>query len=138
MELKEFHLGTSIKTFYVEAASFPDGIQAATEKLHNMLPATQGRTFYGISRPNRNGVIEYKSAVAESFDGEAEKYGCDTLIIPAGNYITTTMMNWKQNIPQIQTVFNELLETPGLDPEGYCIEWYKSDKELLCMVKLAK
>lgn len=136
MEPTKYHLDKSVKTFYIMANSFPQGIQTAFDKLHSLLPATTGRTFYGISRPNRQGVIEYRAAVAEAFDGEAEKYGCDTLTIPAGNYLTTTITNWQQNIPQIQKAFDELLKSPQLQPDTYCYECYKNDTELLCMVKI--
>jgi hypothetical protein len=37
-----------IVVFYVEAASFPDGVLAAHEKLHSMVPFNNGRKYFGI------------------------------------------------------------------------------------------
>jgi hypothetical protein len=43
-----------------------------------------------------------------------------------------------KDIPAIGNTFQELLETPGIDPNGYCVEWYINDKDVICMIRLAE
>lgn len=40
------------------------------------------------------------------------------------------------DIPAIGKAFKELLAIPGIDPEGACVEWYLSNKDVQCMVRL--
>jgi hypothetical protein len=56
------NLKDNIKVFYIKADTFPMGIKAAWEKLHRVLSITEGRKFFGISYPDRNGNIVYKAA----------------------------------------------------------------------------
>ena len=42
-----------------------------------------------------------------------------------------------KDIPAIQKTFNQLLEYPDIDPQGYCVEQYIDQKDLICMVRLA-
>lgn len=41
-----------------------------------------------------------------------------------------------EDIQRIGNAFEKLLSQPGLDPEGYCVEWYFNDKDIRCMVRL--
>ena len=74
-----FFLSEDVKVFYLTAESFPAGVLAAFQKLHSLIPDSLGRTTFGISHADKNGNIIYKAAVEESFEGEAEKPGFDTL-----------------------------------------------------------
>jgi len=128
-------LPNDIKVFYTTAKSFPDGIVEAYDKLHVLVPPSSGRKYYGISRPE-NGTIVYKAAVEEITPGEAEKFGLNTLVLKKGNYICTILNDWMKDTTEIGSVFSELLTQPGLDPEGYCVEYYFNDKDVRCMVRL--
>jgi hypothetical protein len=133
--MKKHTLNDEVKIFYITAKSFPDGIQEAYDTLDKKLGITDGRTFYGISYME-DGKIIYKAAVAESFDGEATQLGCETMIVSKGNYLTETIMNWRENMAAFSPSFQKLLDTPNLDRNSFCVEWYKSDEEVMCMVKL--
>src|SRR5260370_15030098 len=131
-----------IKVFYVTAKSFPDGIMDANEKLHSLVPFTPGRKYFGISRPE-NGIIVYKAAVAEVNNGEAEKLNLEELVLEKGKYISLTINDYMKDIQSIGRAFKELLSYPGLDPQGYCVEWYLpagkaglDDKNVRCMIRL--
>ena len=63
MEL--YRLNNDIKVFCITSSSFPEGIADAFKVLHSLLPSIDGREFFGISRPNKEGVIIYQAAVAE-------------------------------------------------------------------------
>jgi len=124
-----------VSVFYVTATSFPDGVKEAWEKLHKMIQATKGRNFFGISHGNENGGITYKAAVEESFPNEAEKYGCGTSIIPQGEYLSITIHDYMNHLPLIGQAFRRLLAYPELDDITPCVEWYKSDKEVISIVR---
>ena len=124
-----------IKVFYITATSFPDGIKQAHEKLHSLIPFSKDRKYFGISRPE-NGIIIYRAAAEELNDREAERLNLDTLILKKGNYISLTINNFMKDLPAIGEAFKQLLSNPGIDPQGYCVEWYLSDKDVKCMVRL--
>jgi predicted transcriptional regulator YdeE len=130
-------LPNDINVFYVTAQSFPDGIQDAHEKLHSLLHHTGDRNYFGISRPEENGRIVYKAAVEEKNPGEAERLSCETLVIKKGKYVSTIIKDYMEDPHQIGKAFEKLIACPDIDPYGYCIEWYKSDTELVCMVRMA-
>lgn len=134
--METFILDHDIKVFYVTASSFPEGIQAAHEKLHNLVPFSPDRQYFGVSRPE-NGSIVYRAAAEEKYAGEAEHYHCDTLTLKAGTYISLMVYNFMENQQAITDAFQELITYPGLDPDGYCVAaWYLQDKDVRCMIRL--
>ncbi len=128
-------LDHDIKVFYITAPSFPNGILAAHQKLHSLVPFSTSRNYFGISRPE-HGVISYKAAAEELSPGEAEKLNCDTLTLKKGNYICIVLPDYLKDLSGIDKAFKKLLSHPNLDPEGYCVEWYFNDKDVKCMVRL--
>lgn len=129
-------LNEDIKVMYVTASSFPDGVLAAHQKLHAAIPFSTERKYFGLSRPE-GGAIIYKAAAEELKEGEGENLGFETMIIKKGNYITQTIYDFMKDIPAIGNTFQEMIKHPGIDPEGYCVEWYINQKDVQCMVRLA-
>lgn len=129
-------LDKDIKTFYILAKNFPMGVHDAHEKIHAMLPTTEGRQFYGISNSDTEGGIVYRAAVAETFEGEAEQYGCPTFIIKKGTYIGETLQDYYKDTPSVGRTFQALLKDPRLDNEGYCLETYPNGRDIQCFVKI--
>lgn len=134
--METINIDDDIKVFYVEAKSFPDGIMEAHQKLHSRVPFSTNRKYFGISRPE-NGVIVYRAATEETYAGEAEQYHCDTLVLRKGNYISATIHDYMKEPPVIGKTFDQLLADPNIDPQGYCVEWYLSRKDVRCMVRLS-
>ena len=128
-------LDDDIKVFYITAKSFPDGIKDAHKKLHELVPFSSNRKYFGISRPE-NGAIIYKAAAEEINSGEGEKLHCDTLLLKKGKYICLTIIDYMKDLKSIGRSFEELLSYPDLDPEGYCVEWYLNNTEVKCMIRL--
>ena len=133
--METINFDKDIKVLYVDAASFPDGIKAAHEKLHSIVSFSTNRKYLGLSRPE-NGVIKYKAAAEEISEGEAEKLNLPTMIVKKGKYISVIINDFTKDIPAIGKTFQELLSHPGIDPQGYCVEWYFSMKDVRCMVRL--
>jgi predicted transcriptional regulator YdeE len=130
-------LNNDIKVFYITAKSFPDGVKQAHEQLHALIPFSKVRKYFGLSRPENGGGIVYKAAAEEKEAGEAEKLGCQTIVIKKGKYLSQTINDFMKDIPSIGHTFQQLLSHPGLDPQGYCVEWYLNNKDVQCMIRLA-
>ena len=119
-----------ITIMYVAASSFPDGVLAAHQQLHSLFPFSTARRYFGISRPE-NGQIEYKAAAQVIESGEAEKYQLATMILKKGNYIAITIHDFMKDIPAIQKTFDVLISQPNLDQDGYCVEEYTNQSDML-------
>ena len=128
-------LDRDINLFYITAKSFPEGIMDAHTRIHELVPSSTDRKFFGISRPE-NGPIVYKAAAEELHPGEAEKLHCDKFVLKKGKYTGLTLKDYTKDKDSISKAFKEILKLPNLDPNGYCVEWYLTDKEVKCMVKV--
>lgn len=132
--MEPYTLAKDIEVFYVQAASFPEGIARAFQQLASLLPSMEGRQLYGISRPENDRGIVYRAAVAAAFPGEGGEYGCASFIIRKGVYISEVLKNYEEDIMEISRSFDRLLAQPGLDPQGYCLEEYINGTDVRCMV----
>ncbi len=131
MNTKEYTIDKDIQLCTVEAASFPAGIQDAFVKLGAAIPP--GSKMWGLSRPEADGGIMYRAA-AEAETPDAP--GFQAMTIAKGKYLGMEIHDFMSNIQQIGAAFQLLLHSPGLDPKGYCVERYVSDKDVICMVKV--
>ena len=77
--MEEYQLLNDISAMYITASSFPDGVLAAHQKLHSLVPMNDNpeRKYFGISFPI-DGTIVYKAGAEELTAGEAEKSGLET------------------------------------------------------------
>lgn len=135
--MEEYQLPESISAMYITASSFPEGVLAAHQKLHRLVPRTDERKYFGISFPNQNGTIIYKAAAEEIGDGEAEKLSLEAYLIKKGTYISIDIHDFMNNVDAIGKAFQELIADPRIDPNSACVEWYVTDNDVKCMVRLA-
>lgn len=133
--MEQFSIDKDIKVICITASSFPDGVMAAHQDIRKLVPETEARRYYGLSRPE-NGTIVYKAAAEESYEGEGTKKGMEVLTIKAGRYIGKDITDFMDNIPAIGQTFQQILAEPGIDPTGYCVEWYYNTKDVRCMVRV--
>ncbi|WP_276134725.1 hypothetical protein [Polluticoccus soli] len=134
--MQTYNLENDLKLFYIEAETFPSGVEAAFKNLEGLLPSTEGRTFYGLSNMNQQGGINYKAAVLEEYEGEGEKYGCKNITVKQGTYLVETIFDWRNNKELIGPTFQTMLADKRLDPDSFCIEWYKGNDQVELMVKI--
>src|SRR6478752_6506240 len=106
-----YTLKKDMEIFCVTARSFPYEIKQAFGALINLLSSIEGRTFFGVAFEDENGDMIYKAAVLESFEGEAEKLGCEKFIIEKGDYLTETIKDWKKDESQIGLTFKKFSES---------------------------
>lgn len=133
-----YFLEKDIEVFYVQADSFPEGVLAAHQQLHRLIPYSDKRRYFGISSPDKTGTIIYKAAAEELTEQEAEKLGLKTFILKSGNYTSIVIKDYQKEITAIGKAFGILLSDPDIDPQGACVEWYLNDTDVQCMVRLIK
>ena len=75
--MERYNLPEDIDVFYITAKSFPQGIADAHKKLQALFASTTGRKFFGISFPDRKGVIAYKAAAQSEHPEEGSTFGCE-------------------------------------------------------------
>jgi len=137
--MDSFTFQHDIKTFCVNAVSFPDGVEAAFRELESILPPHDNRHFYGISWRTNDGNIVYKAA-GEVLDSDEDFMYPDleTFTIKNGPYNSFYIPDFRNHLEDIPKAFELLLQQHEVDPQGYCLEWYINDKDVKCMVPLGK
>ena len=128
-----YHQQEDMTVFGVHVKTFPNGIKEAFDHLMNIFG--NNRTYYGISWMDENNSVQYYAMVPEVFEREANKYHYEKLIITKGEYHTETIYNWLNKLDSLKDVFHGLMPDNRPDKNHPCTEWYKSDDEMLCMVK---
>lgn len=123
-----------INVYCVAAESFPEGILAAHQKLHALLPLKE-RRYFGLSRPE-NGTIVYKAAAEAVEMDKGKSIDCELYFIKNGRYRCITVLNYMEDLQGIGKAFEKLISDPDIDPNGYCIEFYYNEKDVKCMVRL--
>ena len=134
--METYQLKQDIHVFYVTVKAFPMGIVEAFQTLEGLHPSICERSFYGIFHQEENGNIIYKAAVKEQYQGEGARYNCNTFTISKGIYLTEHIRDFMEHLDVIPNAFSKLSAEPLIDASFPCIEWYKSDTDVLCMVKL--
>lgn len=129
-----YHQQEDITVFGVHVKTFPNGIKEAFDLL--VTEFGKDRSYYGISWMEENDEVIYYAMVPEAFKGEANKYHYEKLLISKGDYRTETIFNWLDKVDSIKDVFSRLMPNGRPDKNRPCVEWYKSDDEMLCMIKV--
>jgi len=128
--MENYFLENDLQMMYIEAASFPNGVEAAHKKLHALVAFDDRRKYFGYSRPE-NEIITYKACAEELNTGEGKILGLSTLLIKKGKFASKLVVNFMDNVSVIGSTFQELLNHPDLDPNGYCLEIYQNTTDVL-------
>jgi len=133
--MEKYLLPKDIVLFGTEVKTFPFGIKKVFDVLYERFGNT--RAYYGLSWFSEDDKIIYYAMAPEAFDGEGNQPGFETLIIPKGEYRIETIHDWMGKTDSIKEVFHGLMGESRPDKMNPAIEWYKSDDEMVCMVKAA-
>lgn len=134
--MKTARLSRDLHLFCVPATSFPEGIGDAFQKLEKAAENAAGRTFFGVSHMGHDGRIVYKAAVPERHPGEGQQAGFESNVLKQGIYLTEAIDDWRRDETVIGRTFQAMLADERLDPKGCCVEWYRNDKDVVCLVRL--
>ena len=132
--METFQLKEDLKVFGFPVNTFPNGIGEAFDTLVGMIPGGFDRPYYGIAYMNHEGMV-YLATALEKYPGESTQHKCKQYTIEKGNYLVVVVSNWRTKTDLIKDVFNVMLQNESSDRTKPCIEWYKNDEEMLCMVK---
>ncbi|RYG06563.1 MAG: hypothetical protein EOO02_00135 [Chitinophagaceae bacterium] len=128
------HLQDDINVMGIHVKNFPLGVKEAFDELYEKY--AEDRRMYGLSWMDENNQVTYYAMTEQKDAKEATKLGYESLVITKGSYHTTTVDDWMSKTGTIKDVFGELLDNRKPDRENPCIEWYKSDDQMICMVKI--
>ena len=140
--MENFKLENDINLFCVKADSFPDGINAAHQKLVSIAKPLGPRNYFGVSYLYDDKILYM--AAAEIKSKETLPPGCENYTLRKGNYISIYIADFAKDISQIERAFKTLIADPGIDENGCCAECYFPEgangtnaKDVRCMVRLA-
>ncbi len=121
----------AIPVMFVESPNGPAGSGAAFNRLESALKTLRGRKFYGTFQYSTG---QYRACVAIEEGDEPEKLGFEVCSIPGGKYGQQKLLDWTKHTDEIPGVFDKLGEQfkDRLDGNRPSIEFYKSQKELVC------
>jgi len=129
VQVKAFEL------LYIEAHSFPDGIQYAWNSLEKKLGSLKGRKFYGASWMEC-GKIRYVAGVTPVSSAEEEILRLPIIKIEGGAFITRKLEKWHERIDEIGKIFETLADLYPVRKGVPFLEYYRSNKELILMVPI--
>ena len=134
--METFVIKKNIEAFGFQVKTFPKGIGEAFDSLIEMVPERLNRSYYGISYMAPDNKLVYIAAVEEKNKGEAERNKCERFTIEQGKYLAVSVKDWRKKTDTIKDVFHEMMNEKNIDHSKPCVEWYKNDDEMLCMLKL--
>jgi len=124
MEVKEKKFPKDMKVVYVEAKSFPDGIEDAFDTLKEKIGNIKRVSYFGISNPEAGKGIVYRAAAATMPEVDADLLGLGKLTVKGGDYYSVKLADISKDISQISKAFDLILSQQDIDPDGMCIEVY--------------
>jgi hypothetical protein len=133
--MKEIQLPEDIKLLLVKAKSFPDAVVQAYQELERAIVQPAGRSFYGISRGSEDGGVLYWAGVRPLGD-EERTLGLEQFTVRRGTYVAETLSNWRGKEHILGETFRKLYSDPRVDPMGSCVEWYRDNGDVTCMVRI--
>ena len=77
-----------------------------------------------------------KQLPKKNIEGEAEKYNCERYIIEKGEYLAVAITDWRKKTDCIKDVFHDMMEDDRADKTKEVVEWYKTETEMICLVKI--
>ena len=131
-------LKSDIQVMYITANKFPDDVPATYTQLEQIISNKTERRYFGYSQPNKGGVIVYNACAEILKANEPNECNLKTMTIKAGDYVSIYIKNHYEDGDNIPNAFEKLLKHPKLDPNGFCLEIYKSftDPDVNCLVPI--
>ena len=118
-----------LRLMVTRADEFPSGIKSAWDRLESRLSSLKGRKFYGISR-YEGSQVAYFAGVEPASDEEVTALGLPTMMIKGGKYVRAKLLDWPNHTDRIGQIFDELMRDFPVDPNGWALEYYRSQSEV--------
>lgn len=120
-----------ISVLFVRAEGGPAGARKAFDALEGKLPTLKGRKFYGAVQDG-----EYRACVALAPGDDPAAWGFETGVLPGGRYARAKLADWRSQVHEIARTFRALAEGRDVDPTRPAIEFYRSSRELVCLLPI--
>lgn len=133
--MKKYTLKNDLSVFGVPVTTFPNGIGEVFDSLIRLIPDGLNRSYFGISKMDGE-EITYIAAAEQKENGESEKFRCNNYLIEGGEYFVIEVKDWRSKTDSIKNVFGEMMQDPYTDKSKPCVEWYRTDIEMWCMMKV--
>jgi hypothetical protein len=127
-------LKSDINVIGFPVKTFPNGISEAFDLLVAKIPEGLGRSYFGISM-TVDEEMSYIAAVEENDQNEGQKLNLGRYTISKGEYNIVTVTKWRDKLDSIKDIFHEMMKEKSADLSQPCIEWYKNNDVMVCMVK---
>lgn len=126
-----------IPVMFVQSPNGPAGSGEAFQQLESRLTSLKGRKFYATFQIQTG---EYRACVAVASPEEPGEAGLPAWTIPGGLYAQRKLDQWTEHADEIPAVFEQLSrEYRGrIDASRPSIEFYKSQRELVCLIPIRK
>jgi hypothetical protein len=111
------------------AKPIPEQAPAAFGRLEAKLGTLKGQRFYGVVVDG-----EYRACVAIRPEDDPDHLPHARWVIPGGKYARRRLADWEQHRDLIGPTVMELRGRSDFDGSRHCIEYYRSQRELLIMV----
>jgi hypothetical protein len=125
-----------LRLMVVRADEFPSGIKTAWDRLESNLSSLKGRKFYGVSRCEGS-QMAYFAGVEPTSNEEVTALGLPTMTIKGGKYARAKLSDWSDHTDKIGQIFSELMRDFPMAPDGWALEYYRSQSEVRLLVPLA-
>ncbi|MDQ3290265.1 MAG: DinB family protein [Bacteroidota bacterium] len=129
-----YHIDKDIEVIGFPVKTFPQGIGEAFSVIQEKLPPSDNRPFYGISECTPTGIV-YLATAQQKTDEEPVQYGFTSYKIEKGDYLAVTVRDWPTKTNSIKEVFTQMFTDDRSDRSKPCVEIYKNEDEMLCLVK---
>ena len=128
-----------VPVFRVRARMPNPGPAAAFEELESKLGTMKGRRFYGTMWMTDSGP-EYQACVARVATDDPSLLQLAEGVIPGGRYARRRFPDWEKNLARLPAEFEEMIRSHSseYDPTRPCIEFYRSQSELLMLVPVRR
>jgi hypothetical protein len=131
----EYDIKNDIEVIFEVAKDFGQDIAQSYVRLAEKIGHSgEKRDCYGLVVKTDKG-IEYRGGFTSLSSTEAKEIAIPSFTIPSGNYFSILIENWNQKLLEIGPTFDQILKSGKVDTSSPCIEFYKTNKELICMVR---
>lgn len=132
--MQTISIENDIAVFGKEVVAFPFGTGEAFEALVKLVPGGFSRSYYGIC-VYKDGRLHYYATAEQNYENEAADLNCSKYCISKGEYLFTTVNDWRTKTASVNNIFEEMMKDARADHMQPIVEWYKDDDEMLCMVR---
>lgn len=116
---------------------FPEEFQSTYSSVSDKMHDTTNRKLFGMLYFDKE-PLNYSICIEQMKKDNPSKHGFESVIVPGGNYIKTSLINWEQKLENLQQVFIELKNKYLLDDQRPQIEEFKSKRELIIYFPIKK